>query len=62
MAGITGTSNHPGVVDMGVFASASFAALRMKKELELWEVCHNLLPKVPRAYSKVKLFTNYIIT
>ena len=37
---------------MGVFASASFATLRMKKEVELWEVCHNMLPRVPRNYSK----------
>ena len=43
----------PAVVNQGVFASASFAALRMKKEVELWEVCHNALQKVPKAQSKV---------
>jgi dynein heavy chain len=53
MANISAQSNNPQVVHMGVFASASFATLKMKKEVELWEVCHVMLPKVPRAYSKV---------
>ena len=46
-------ANQPVVVNQGVFASASFATLRMKKEVELWEVCHIALTKVPKAYSKV---------
>ena len=55
MANVSVQSNNPQVVEMGVFASASFATLKMKKEVELWEVCHTMLPKVPRAYSKVTL-------
>ena len=50
---VSGPTN-PVIASMGVFASASFALTKMKKEVELWEVCHTMIPKVPRAYSKVK--------
>ena len=53
LANISTQSNNPQVIEQGVFASASFATLRMKKEVELWEVCHTMIPKVPKAYVKV---------
>ena len=57
MSNISASSNNPQVVHQGVFASASFATLRMKKEVELWEVCHTMLARVPKAYSKVRVTT-----
>ncbi|XP_074662754.1 uncharacterized protein LOC141915202 [Tubulanus polymorphus] len=44
-------STNPYVSNTGVFASASHAVIKMKKDVELWEICHNLIPKVPRIYS-----------
>lgn len=39
---------------MGVFASASFAVKKMRKETELWEICHTTIPKVPKPFTKVR--------
>ena len=55
MSNISAPSNSPQIVDHGVFASASVAALRMRKEVELWEICHTMLSKIPKAYSKVTI-------
>ena len=54
LAGVSTNSNSQQVVDHGIFSSASFAVLKMRKEVELWEICHTMLAKVPRAYSKVR--------
>ena len=42
----------PHVLDQGMFATASYANLRMRKELELAEIIYYALPKIPKAYSK----------
>ncbi len=60
-AGVSTNSNNQQVVGQGIFASSSLATLRMRKEIELWELCHTTLPKVPRAYSKVCQIKNCII-
>ncbi|KAL5010133.1 hypothetical protein ScPMuIL_012438 [Solemya velum] len=52
LAGISQHSNNPLVVGQGVFSCASYCALKMRKEMELWEICHTSLSKVPRAYNK----------
>ncbi len=54
------SSNSQQVVGQGIFASSSLATLRMRKEIELWELCHTTLPKVPRAYSKVCKIQNTV--
>ncbi|XP_077977225.1 dynein axonemal heavy chain 8-like isoform X3 [Glandiceps talaboti] len=36
----------------GVYASASFSAAKNKKEVEIWEICHTLLPKLPRGWNR----------
>lgn len=53
LAGVSGQSNNPAVVGQGVFATASFATFKMRKDVELWEICHTMLQKVPKAYNKV---------
>jgi hypothetical protein len=53
LAGISAQSNNPSVVHQGVFATASFATFKMRKEVELWEICFTMLQKVPKAYNKV---------
>jgi len=40
------------VLDQGMFATASYANLRMRKDIELAEVIFYTLPKIPKAYSK----------
>ncbi|XP_023932050.1 dynein heavy chain 8, axonemal-like [Lingula anatina] len=45
-------SLNPQIVNMGVFATASFAAMKLRKDVELWEICHTTIPKVPKAFSK----------
>ncbi|CAH1799095.1 unnamed protein product [Owenia fusiformis] len=52
LCNISTTNSNLQVVDRGVFAGASYASTKMKKEQELWEICHTMIPKVPRAYSK----------
>ncbi|XP_055889445.1 dynein axonemal heavy chain 8-like isoform X4 [Biomphalaria glabrata] len=52
IAGISSQSNNPLVVDQGVFSTASYATYKTRKDMELWEVCHTLLQKVPKAYNK----------
>lgn len=53
LAGVSGQSNNPAVVGQGVFATASFATFKMRKDVELWEICFTMLQKVPKAYNKV---------
>ncbi|XP_064629693.1 uncharacterized protein LOC135488785 isoform X2 [Lineus longissimus] len=50
-ANVSASGNMPQVCEMGVVASASFAVMRTKKEVELWEICWQTLPKVPRAFN-----------
>jgi hypothetical protein len=54
------TSNSPQIVSLGVFASGSYAALRMRKEVDLLDICTSSLSKLPKIMSKVpmKLFTS----
>ena len=44
---------YPNIASMGVYASASISAVHSRKELELWEVCHTMLNKVPRGWNRV---------
>ena len=53
LAGISMHSNNPAIVGQGVFATASFATFKMRKDVELWEICFTMLQKVPKAYNKV---------
>ncbi|XP_060567478.1 dynein axonemal heavy chain 5-like [Ruditapes philippinarum] len=52
LAGVSAQSNNPAVVGQGVFATASFATFKMRKDVELWEICFTMLQKVPKAYNK----------
>lgn len=52
MATSAPASTPPHVLEMGVFATASFANLKMRKEQELAEIIFYTLPKIPKAYSK----------
>lgn len=56
-AGVSGQSNNPAVVGQGVFATASFATFKMRKDVELWEICFTMLQKVPKAYNKVNIWS-----
>ncbi|XP_070568705.1 dynein axonemal heavy chain 5-like isoform X4 [Ptychodera flava] len=40
------------VAQQGVYASASFSAAKNRKEVEIWEICHTLLPKLPRGWNR----------
>ena len=53
LAGVSIYSNNPAIVGQGVFATASFATFKMRKDVELWEICFTMLQKVPKAYNKV---------
>jgi hypothetical protein len=46
------STTPPHVLDMGVFATASYAGLRMRKEQELAEIIFQTLQKLPKSYSK----------
>lgn len=61
VSNISTSSNSQHVVNQGVFASASHAALKIKKESDLWEICHQMLPKVPRGYNKVRHYNRYML-
>ncbi|XP_052089132.1 uncharacterized protein LOC127725852 isoform X10 [Mytilus californianus] len=52
LAGISKYSNNPCVVNMGVFSTASFSLLKLRKDVELWEICTSLLQKVPKILTK----------
>ncbi|KAL4232681.1 hypothetical protein ACF0H5_007369 [Mactra antiquata] len=52
LAGVSAQSNNPAVVGQGVFATASFATFKMRKDVELWEIAFTMLQKVPKAYNK----------
>ncbi|XP_041355189.1 dynein gamma chain, flagellar outer arm-like isoform X3 [Gigantopelta aegis] len=52
LAGVSTQSNNPAVVGMGTFSTASYATFKMRKDVELWEICHSMLSKVPKAYNK----------
>lgn len=62
LAGVSAQSNNPAVVGQGVFATASFATFKMRKDVELWEICFTMLQKVPKAYNKVPNISLYILT
>ena len=49
----------PHVLDLGVFATASYANLRMRKEPELAEIVFLTLQKLPKAYSKEYINDRY---
>lgn len=49
---ISSTSQHPLVAPLGIMATGGLIQLRNKKDQELWEICHTLIAKVPRAYSR----------
>lgn len=55
LAGISKYSNNPCVVSMGVFSTASFSLLKLRKDVELWEICTSLLQKVPKILTKVNI-------
>ncbi|XP_077863125.1 dynein axonemal heavy chain 5-like [Saccoglossus kowalevskii] len=40
------------VANQGVYASASFIAAKNRKDTEIWEICHTLLPKLPRGWNR----------
>ena len=40
-------------IQQGVFASSSYTVLKLRKDVELWDICHNTLQKLPKAYNKV---------
>ncbi|KAK6187606.1 hypothetical protein SNE40_005595 [Patella caerulea] len=52
LAGVSTQSNNPSIVGQGTFATASYATFKMRKDVELWEICHTMLSKVPKAYTK----------
>ncbi|XP_076466964.1 uncharacterized protein LOC143298129 [Babylonia areolata] len=52
LAGVSSQSNNPAIVDQGVFSTASYATYKMRKDVELWEICYNMLQRVPKAYNK----------
>lgn len=52
MASSAPSMTPPHVLDMGVFATASYANLRMRKELELAEIIFYTLQKIPKSYSR----------
>ncbi|XP_067674368.1 uncharacterized protein [Haliotis asinina] len=52
LAGVSVQSNNPAIVDQGVFSTASYATFKMRKDVELWEICHTMHSKVPKAYNK----------
>lgn len=52
LAGVSSQSNNPSVVEQGVFSTASYATYKMRKDVELWEICYNMLQRVPKAYNK----------
>lgn len=49
---ISSTSQHPLVAPLGIMATGGLIQLRNRKDQELWEICHTLIAKVPRAYSR----------
>ena len=53
LAGVSSHSNNPAIVEQGVFSTASYATYKMRKDVELWEICYNMLQRVPKAYNKV---------
>ena len=53
LAGVSSQSNNPAIVEQGVFSTASYATYKMRKDVELWEICYNMLQRVPKAYNKV---------
>ncbi|OWF37572.1 Dynein heavy chain 5, axonemal [Mizuhopecten yessoensis] len=51
-AEISKYSNNPAVFTQGTFATATYSVLKRTKEIELWEVCHTLLTKMPKSYNR----------
>ena len=55
MASVNGSIMYPDIADMGVYASASIATVQSRKEIEIWEVCHTMLSKIPRGWNRVRI-------
>lgn len=53
IAAISQNAAHAAIaIRTGVFASASAALVKMRKEIELWEICHTALVKLPKGYTR----------
>jgi len=52
MASTAPAITPPHVLQQGMFATASYANLRMRKEIELAEIIYYTVPKIPKAYSR----------
>ncbi|XP_033113255.1 dynein heavy chain 5, axonemal-like isoform X2 [Anneissia japonica] len=52
VSSVTGQAMTSSVRGMGVYASASVAAIRSRKDVEIWEVCHTALLKLPRGWNR----------
>ncbi|PIK47982.1 putative dynein heavy chain 5, axonemal-like [Apostichopus japonicus] len=52
VASVTGHTLTPAVASMGVYASASQALVNSRKDIEIWEVCHSLIGKIPRGWNR----------
>lgn len=55
MASVTGHTMTPVIASIGVYASASESLVNSRKEVEIWEVCHSLIGKLPRGWNRVRL-------
>ncbi|XP_030850579.1 dynein heavy chain 8, axonemal isoform X3 [Strongylocentrotus purpuratus] len=52
VASVNGTALQPNVADMGVYASASHSFIKSKRETEIWEICHNIVSKIPKGWNR----------
>ncbi|XP_071504103.1 dynein axonemal heavy chain 5-like [Diadema antillarum] len=52
VASVNGTPLQPVVASMGVYASASRSLLKSKRETEIWEICHNIISKIPKGWNR----------
>ncbi|XP_052708586.1 uncharacterized protein LOC128183562 isoform X10 [Crassostrea angulata] len=61
-AGISKTSNNPSVVHQGVFSTASYATHKIRfKDVELWQICNDLLQKTPKIGNSSKSFREFVV-
>ncbi|XP_041462850.1 dynein heavy chain 8, axonemal-like [Lytechinus variegatus] len=52
VASVNGTALQPNVASMGVYASASRSLIKSKRETEIWEICHNIISKIPKGWNR----------
>ncbi|XP_071954985.1 uncharacterized protein [Antedon mediterranea] len=52
VSSVTGQAMTSSIAGMGMYASASAAAVRSRKDVEIWEVCHTALQKLPRGWNR----------